>query len=84
MAISCAGSGCLPKQGCCLRQQISLPFASLERHGASKKNAVQGFVSSQNQQAVLALLKQLRVYGFVVRDVMRVLAFRNFTTEEAV
>lgn len=59
-------------------------FRQPERHGAFKKNAVQDFVSSQNRQAVLALLKQLRVYDFVVCDVMRVLAFRNFTTEEAV
>lgn len=53
-----------------------------ERHRARGKNAVQGSLSSQNPRAVLA--SQLRVYGFVVCDVMRVLAFRNFTTEEAV
>lgn len=53
-----------------------------ERHGARRKNAVQGSLSSQNPRAVLA--SQLRVYDFVVCDVMRVLAFRNFTTEEAV
>lgn len=35
-------------------------------------------------RAALASLRHLRVYDLVVCDVMRVLAFRNFTTEEAV
>lgn len=84
MAISCAGSGCLPKQSCCFKAAGLAAFLQPERHGAFKRNAAQDFVSIQNRQAVLALLKQLRVYDFVVCDVMRVLAFRNFTTEEAV
>lgn len=54
------------------------------RHRAASGNAVRGFASSRKRRAALALPKQLRVDGVVVRDVTRVLALRNFATEEAV
>jgi len=54
------------------------------RHRAASGNAVRGFPSSRKRRAALALQKQLRVDGSVVRDVTRVLALRNFTTEAAV
>lgn len=80
LAISCAG--------CWLAARAGLLFqaAGLCLRGTvlAGENAVQGSLSSPNPRAVLASLRQLRVYGFGVCDVMRVLAFRNFTTEEAV
>lgn len=84
MAISSAGCWLAAKAGLLLKTAGLSAFRQPERHCAFRKNAVQDFMSSQKRRAVLASLKQLHVYDFVVCDVMRVLAFRNFTTEEAV
>lgn len=72
-------AGCLPEPGC--RSSCgSLP----DRRGARSRNAERGSLPSADPRAALASLRQLRVYGLVVCDVMRVLALRNFTTEGAV
>ena len=84
MAISSAGCWPTAKAGLLLERAGRSASRQPERHCVRKKNAVQGFMSSQNRRAVLASLKQSHVYDFVVRDVMRVLAFRNSTIEEAV
>lgn len=84
MAISCAG--CWPAA----RAELLLEAAGLsalrqpQRRCVFKRNVVQDFTLSQKRHAVLASLKRLHVYDFVVCDVRRVLAFRNFTVEEAV